>query len=62
MAPLTEIQPGNPAKDRIGYDQARTATTRSMQNDLMAVYIEALRRQTPLQMNQTAFDSVVQTP
>ena len=62
VAQLTEIQPANPAADKLGYDQARAATTKSLQNDLMAVYVEALRRETSVQTNQTAFNGVVQTP
>ena len=55
-----EYDPGHPAADKAGYDQARTAVTKSIDNDVASVFIDAVRQRAKPQINQQAFDSVVQ--
>lgn len=60
VAQLAEVVAPDPAADKVGYDQARAAITRSVQNDLAAVFVDAVRQRAGPQVNQRAFDSVVQ--
>jgi len=62
VAQLAEIVKPDAAADRIGYDQARTAVTKSISGDIGTVFVDALRRRAGPRINQQAFDSVVQTP
>jgi peptidyl-prolyl cis-trans isomerase D len=57
---LTEIVKPDAATDKAGYEQARSAITRSVGNDITTVFVDALRRRAKPQTNQQAFDSVVQ--
>jgi hypothetical protein len=57
---LTEIVKPDAAADKVGYDQARTAITRSLSNDMAAVFVDAVRARAKPQINQANFDSVVQ--
>ncbi|MDR3532691.1 MAG: peptidyl-prolyl cis-trans isomerase [Rhodopila sp.] len=61
VAQLTEVVKPDAAADKPGYDQARTAITQSIGNDLSAVFVDAVRRRAKPQINQQGFDSVVQT-
>jgi peptidyl-prolyl cis-trans isomerase D len=60
VAQLTEIVPPDPNADKAGYDQARTAISKSIDNDLATVFIDAVRRRANPQTNAQAFNSVVQ--
>jgi peptidyl-prolyl cis-trans isomerase D len=57
---LAEIVRPDAAADKAGYDQARSAVTKSIDNDMATVFIDAVRRRAKPQTNQQAFDSVVQ--
>ena len=43
-----------------GYDQARTAITRSVADDMTAVFTEALRQRANPRINQANVDQIVQ--
>ena len=60
VAQLTEIIRPDAGADKAGYDQARSAITKSIDNDMATVFIDAVRRRANPQTNQQAFDSVVQ--
>ena len=60
VAQLAEIVTPDAAADKAGYDQARAAISRSVQNDVSGVFIDALRRRSEPRINQSVFDSVVQ--
>lgn len=60
VAQLAEVVAPDAAADKAGYDQARAAITRSVQNDLAAVLVDAVRQRAEPQINQRAFDTVVQ--
>lgn len=60
VAQLAEIVKPDPASDKSGFDQARTALTRSIANDVSTVFIDALRQRAEPQVNQRNFDSIVQ--
>ncbi len=60
VAQLTEIVKPDAGADKTGYDQARTAVTRSIGSDLETVFIDAVRQRAKPQINKQAFDSVVQ--
>jgi len=60
VAQLAEVVAPDANADKIGYDQARTAITRSVQNDLATVFVDAVRQRAEPQTNQRAFDTVVQ--
>ncbi len=62
VAQLTEIVKPDAAVDKTGYDQTRAALTKSISNDMATVFIDAVRQRTNPQVNQQAFNSVVQTP
>jgi peptidyl-prolyl cis-trans isomerase D len=57
---LVEVVKPNPAADKAGYDQARDAVTKSIDNDMASVFIDAVRQHAKPQISQQAFDSVVQ--
>jgi hypothetical protein len=57
---LAEIVRPDGAADKAGYEQARSAVTKSIDNDMATVFIDAVRRRAKPQTNQQAFDSVVQ--
>jgi peptidyl-prolyl cis-trans isomerase D len=57
---LVEVVKPNPAADKAGYDQARSAITKSLDNDMASVFIDAVRQRAKPQISQQAFDSVVQ--
>jgi len=57
---LVEVVKPNPAADKAGYDQARDAVTKSIDNDMASVFIDAVRQRAKPQISQQAFDSVVQ--
>jgi peptidyl-prolyl cis-trans isomerase D len=57
---LVEVVKPNPAADKAGYDQARSAVTKSIDNDMASVFIDAVRQRAKPQISQQAFDSVVQ--
>ncbi|HYZ23451.1 MAG TPA: peptidyl-prolyl cis-trans isomerase [Rhodopila sp.] len=60
VAQLVEIKRPNPADDKAGYDQAKTAVQRSIGDDATAVFVNALRQRANPQINQQGFNSVVQ--
>jgi peptidyl-prolyl cis-trans isomerase D len=60
VAQLTEIVKPDAGADKTGYDEARTAVTRSIASDLETVFIDAVRQRAKPQFNKQAFDSVVQ--
>jgi peptidyl-prolyl cis-trans isomerase D len=57
---LAEVVKPDAAADKAGYDQARAAITKSISNDVAAVFVDAVRQRARPQTNQAAFDSVVQ--
>jgi peptidyl-prolyl cis-trans isomerase D len=57
---LVEVVKPDAAADKAGYDQARTAVTKSIDNDLATVFVDAVRQRAKPQISQQAFDSVVQ--
>ena len=60
VAQLTEIVKPDAGADKTGYDEARTAVTRSLGSDVETVFIDAVRQRARPQFNKQAFDSVVQ--
>lgn len=60
VAQLAEIVRPNPADDRIGFDQARTAITQSISQDAGMVFVNALQQQANPRINQQAFNTIVQ--
>lgn len=60
VAQMAEAVKPDAATDNGGYDQARTAVTRSIANDMSTVFVDAVRARTNPQTNQQVFDSVVQ--
>jgi peptidyl-prolyl cis-trans isomerase D len=60
VAQLAEIVRPDANADKPGYDQARSAITKSIDNDMAAVFVDAVRRRAKPQINQQGFDSVVQ--
>ncbi len=59
-AQVAEVAPPDAAKDKAGYDQAREAIAKSVQSDVAAVFVDALRQRADPRINQSGFDSVVQ--
>jgi peptidyl-prolyl cis-trans isomerase D len=57
---LAEVVKPDAAADKAGYDQVRAAITKSMSNDMAAVFVDAVRQRANPRTNQQAFDSVVQ--
>ncbi len=57
---LVEIVPPDAAADKFGFDQAKQAVSRSMQNDVQALFVDALRALGAPEINQQAFNSIVQ--
>jgi peptidyl-prolyl cis-trans isomerase D len=57
---LAEIVKPDAATDKAGYDQARAAISKSISNDTTTLFVNALRLRAKPQINQQAFDSVVQ--
>jgi peptidyl-prolyl cis-trans isomerase D len=57
---LAEVVKPDAATDKAGYDQAREAISKSIGNDMTTVFIDALRQRAKPQINQQAFDGVVQ--
>lgn len=60
VAQLSEVVKPDSATDKPGYEQARAAITKSVSNDLAAVFVDAVRQRAKPQVNQQTFDSVVQ--
>lgn len=60
VAQLTEIVKPDAATDQAGYDQARTAVSRSIGSDMETVFVDALRQRAKPSVNQQGFDSIVQ--
>jgi peptidyl-prolyl cis-trans isomerase D len=60
VAQLAEIVKPDAGADKTGYDQARTAVTRSISNDVETVFIDAVRQRAGTEINRKNFDSVVQ--
>jgi peptidyl-prolyl cis-trans isomerase D len=60
VAQLAEIVKPDAGADKTGYDQARTAVTRSISGDIETVFIDAVRQRANPQLNTKAFESVVQ--
>ena len=60
VAQLAEVVKPDPAKDKAGYDQARAAVSQSIGNDMVDVFVAALRQRANPQINQRGFDGVVQ--
>ncbi len=55
-----EIIVADPKADQAGYDQARVAIARSIGNDLVTAFADALRTRANPRLNQKNIDSVVQ--
>ncbi|MGD0107450.1 MAG: hypothetical protein ABSC06_25940, partial [Rhodopila sp.] len=60
VAQLAQIVKPDAATDKAGYDQARTAVSRSISNDLTTVFVDAVRQRARPQINQQGFNNVVQ--
>jgi peptidyl-prolyl cis-trans isomerase D len=60
VAQLVEIVKPDAATDKVGYDQARAAVTKSISDDLTTVLVDAIRQRANPKINQQGFDSVVQ--
>jgi peptidyl-prolyl cis-trans isomerase D len=60
VAQLVEIVKPDAAADKTGYDQVRTALSKSISGDLETVFVDALRQRAKPQINQQGFDSVIQ--
>jgi peptidyl-prolyl cis-trans isomerase D len=60
VAQLAEIVKPDAATDKLGYDQARAAVSKSISGDMETVFVDALRQRAKPQINQQGFDSVVQ--
>jgi peptidyl-prolyl cis-trans isomerase D len=57
---VAEIVPPDPATDKLGYERAKTAIARSVQNDIAQVFTQALQVRANPEINQKALDSIVQ--
>ncbi|MFL5254408.1 MAG: peptidyl-prolyl cis-trans isomerase [Rhodopila sp.] len=57
---VVEVVPPDGSADKIGWDQAKAAISRSVQNDVQTLFVEALRQRGAPQINQSGFDSIVQ--
>ncbi|HVZ07876.1 peptidylprolyl isomerase [Rhodopila sp.] len=57
---LVEVTPADPGADKVGYDQAKAAVSRSVQNDVQALFADAVRLRGKPEINQKALDSIVQ--
>jgi parvulin-like peptidyl-prolyl isomerase len=60
VAQLVEIQKPDPAKDKIGYDQTRSAVSRSIGDDAAMIFVNALQQRANPRINQQGYNSVVQ--
>ncbi len=60
VAQLAQVVKPDAAANKADYDQARVAVSRSIGNDLAAVFVDALRQRAAPRVNQQNFDSVVQ--
>lgn len=60
VAQLAEIVKPDATTDKAGYDQARTAISRSISSDIGTVFVDAVRQRAKPQISQQGFDSVVQ--
>jgi parvulin-like peptidyl-prolyl isomerase len=57
---VAEVVAPDASADKAGYDQAKAAIARSVQNDVQALFVDALRLRGKPEVNQKAFDSIVQ--
>ncbi|MBS0642831.1 MAG: peptidyl-prolyl cis-trans isomerase [Proteobacteria bacterium] len=57
---LVEIVRPDVATDKAGFDQAKAAVARSVQNDVQALFVDALRVRGKPEINQKALNSIVQ--
>jgi peptidyl-prolyl cis-trans isomerase D len=60
VAQLAQIVKPDAATDKTGYDQARSAISKSIGGDMATVFVDAVRQRAKPQINQQGFDSVVQ--
>ncbi|HVY17541.1 MAG TPA: peptidyl-prolyl cis-trans isomerase [Rhodopila sp.] len=60
VAQLVEVRKPDAAKDKAGYEEARSAVARSIGNDVGTVFAQALRERANPRINQRNFDNVVQ--
>jgi len=60
VAQLAQIVKPDAATDKAGYDQARTAVSRSISNDIETVFVGAVRQRARPQINEQGFNNVVQ--
>ena len=60
VAVPAQIDTPNPAGDPGGYDQLRTAVSRSIGNDMASIFAEAVRERANPRINQENFNSIVQ--
>jgi peptidyl-prolyl cis-trans isomerase D len=60
VAVPAEIVEPDPKADAAGYEQVRSAVSRSMAGDLTAVFTDALRQRASPQINRKNFDQIVQ--
>lgn len=58
VAQLTEIQQPDPKADPVGYSQVKAALSRSMGEDIQAVFANAARTRANPRINQAAIDSL----
>jgi len=57
---VAEIVPPDAVADKLGYERAKTAIARSVQNDIAQVFTQALQVRASPEINQKALDSIVQ--
>ena len=60
VAVPAQIDMPNPSADPGGYDQLRTAISRSVGNDIATIFAEAVRERANPRINQENFNSIVQ--
>jgi len=60
VAVPAQIDTPNPSADPGGYDQLRTAISRTVGNDIASIFTEAVRERANPRINQENFNSVVQ--
>jgi len=60
VAEPAQIDTPNPATDPGGYEQLRTAMSRSIGSDLASIFTEAVRERANPSINQTNYNSIVQ--
>ena len=60
VAQLVEIVKPEALADKVGYDRARAAVSKSIADDMTNVLVDAIRQRSNPKINQQGFDNVVQ--